>query len=66
LEKIPSIAVEFIPQEMSVNSFARILRQSKPAIIGYIERNALLLNLRTIRNDEINLIAKSIRGIWKL
>lgn len=66
LEKIPSVAVEFIPQDMSVNSFARMLRQSKPAIIGYIERDAFLLNLRTIREDEINLIAKTIRGIWKL
>jgi L-seryl-tRNA(Ser) seleniumtransferase len=66
LEKIPSIAVEFIPQDMSVNRFARLLRQCKAAIIGYIEQDAFLLNLRTIREDEINLIAKSIRGIWKL
>ncbi len=64
LEKIPSMAVEFMPIGMSVNNFSRKLRHATPAIVGYIERDTYLLNLRTIRADEIPLIVESIRKIW--
>lgn len=62
LEKIPSVAVEMKPQNMSVNTFAREMRLQKIPIIGYIENDVFKLNFRTIRPDEIPLIVQGIRN----
>ncbi len=64
LEKIPAVAVSLIPENISVTQFAKVLRINDPSIIGYIEKEAYLLNLYTIRDDEIPLIIDKIRFIF--
>ncbi len=63
LERIPSLAVSIKPRKMSVNSFARRMRQQEPPVVGYIEDDFFRLNFRTIRPDEIPVIAEKIRKI---
>jgi L-seryl-tRNA(Ser) seleniumtransferase len=65
LEKIPAVALSVIPTGLSVTKFAKAMRINDPAIIGYIEKDALLLNLRTIRDDEIPVIIEKIRFIFE-
>lgn len=64
LEKIPSVALQFLPQNMSVSTFARKLRLNKPVILGYIEQDAFYLNLRTVRQDELLFITDSLAKIF--
>lgn len=64
LEKIPSVAVRLIPKELPVSRFARALRTGTPAVVGYIEDEAVMINLRTVREDEIALVASAIKKIF--
>ncbi len=64
LEKIPSVALVMKPRTMSLASFARKLRTGSPAVVGYIENDALYLNLRTIREDELELIVQAVYQIF--
>ena len=64
LEKIPSVALVMKPRTMSLASFARKLRTGSPAVVGYIENDALYLNLRTIREDELELIVQAVDQIF--
>ena len=60
LEKIPSVALKIVPSGISVSKFSKLMRTDEPIIIGYIENEAFLLNLRTIRDDESNQIISKI------
>ncbi len=64
LEKIPSIAIKLLPENMSVNQFAKKLRLANPGIVGYIEKDAFHLNLRTIRKDEIQMVTDVLRQVF--
>ncbi|GAB4376568.1 MAG: L-seryl-tRNA(Sec) selenium transferase [Calditrichia bacterium] len=64
LEKIPSIAVRLKPHKISVSRLAKRLRGSSPPIIGYIENDRYLINLRTVREDELELILRAIRELF--
>ena len=65
LEKIPAVAVSLLPGNLSVTHFSKALRENDPAIIGYIEKDAFFINLRTVRDDEIPLIGQKIRQVLK-
>lgn len=63
LEKIPSVALRLKPQKISLNRFARRLRLSDPAVVGYIEDDRFMLNLRTVRQDELAQIVQVLRQV---
>lgn len=60
LEKIPSVAVKVRSKKYSPNTLAAKLRRAQPPLIGNIKEDALHLNLRTVREDEIELIVKAL------
>jgi L-seryl-tRNA(Ser) seleniumtransferase len=60
LIEIPSIALSLKSEKYSPQKIATRLRQSQPPIIGYIRDDACLLNMRTIREDEISIIIKAL------
>ncbi len=60
LEKIPSAAVGIVPQTMGLMQFAKKLRMGDPAVACYIENDKFMINLRTVREDEISMIAEKI------
>jgi L-seryl-tRNA(Ser) seleniumtransferase len=63
LEKIPSLSVRMRPLKGSVSLFARKLRMTEPAVVGYLSEDNFYINLRTIRINEIPLIVRSIEKV---
>ena len=57
LEKIPSLAVTLRPLVGSVENLARGMRSGQPPVFGYIRDERLFLDMRTVRDDEIEMIA---------
>jgi L-seryl-tRNA(Ser) seleniumtransferase len=45
---------------MKLNRFEEKLRQLDIPIIGRVENDRLLLDMRTVRSDELHLIAKGL------
>lgn len=62
LEKIPSVGIRIVPRHISLARFARRLRLGEPAVVGYIENEAFWLNLRTVREDELDMITRAVRN----
>jgi L-seryl-tRNA(Ser) seleniumtransferase len=60
LEKIPSYAVH-IKSRDSVENFARKLRTANPPIIGTVQNDELVLDFRTIREDELSLVLSELQ-----
>ncbi len=63
LEKIPSVGLRMIPRNISLMRFARKLRLGEPAVVGYIEDEAFWINLRTVREDELELVARAVNTV---
>ncbi len=62
LTELPGFAVALTPQWISVDTLANRLRQGKPPVIGRVQDNRLLLNLRTILPDEEPRLIDALRA----
>src|SRR2546421_6316696 len=60
---VPSITIDFLPENFSLVEFARVLRRSSPPIIGYIGNGGLKLDLRTIFPHQDDLVVDAIRTV---
>src|SRR5207247_146362 len=58
---VPSITIDFLPENCSVQDFARALRRSSPPVIGYIGDRRFKLDLRTIFSHQDDLVIDAIR-----
>jgi len=58
-ESLPSVALAVKPKDMHVDELARRMRMQRPAVFGRVERGEYLLDFRTIRRDELLLIASA-------
>ena len=58
---VPSITVDFLPENCSVQDFSRALRRSNPPVIGYIGDRRFKLDLRTIFSHQDDLVVDAIR-----
>jgi L-seryl-tRNA(Ser) seleniumtransferase len=58
---LPSITLDFLPEDGSVQDFARALRRSVPPIIGYVGDGRFRLDLRTIFSHQDDLVIDAIR-----
>ena len=64
LEQLPSIAVRiFSANGTSADQLSQRLRENEPPVIGYIQDDALLLNLRTVREDEVPIIIRALNSL---
>ena len=61
LQELPTIAVAIRTTPFSVNSLEENLRRGTPPIIARISRDELILDMRTVFNDEIPLLAEGIQ-----
>jgi L-seryl-tRNA(Ser) seleniumtransferase len=59
LAELPSSAVSLPLSD--VDAVAAKLRQKTPAVIGRIEEGALLLDVRAVAEDELELLAQLVR-----
>src|SRR6059058_5715843 len=58
---LPSITLDFLPEDSSLQDFARVLRHSVPPVIGYIGDGRFKLDLRTIFSHQDDLVIDAIR-----
>jgi L-seryl-tRNA(Ser) seleniumtransferase len=58
---LPSITLDFLPEDGSIQDFARTLRRSIPPVIGYISDGRFKLDLRTIFSHQDDLFIDAIR-----
>jgi L-seryl-tRNA(Ser) seleniumtransferase len=61
LQELPTMVIAIRPLSFSVNDFERNLRKGNPPIISRISKEELILDLRTIFDEEIPLIAIGIQ-----
>lgn len=60
LQELPTVVVAVKPLELSVNNFEENLRRGHPPIISRISKEELLLDMRTVFDEEIPLLAAGI------
>ena len=65
LQKLPTIVVTVKPLDLSVNGLEEILRKGDPPIISRISKEELILDMRTIFDEEIPLLAAGIEKAVK-
>ncbi len=58
MNDLPTQVVTVRPLRLSTEEFARRLRLSQPAVVGRVQRDALLLDPRTLRDEEIREVAQ--------
>ena len=63
-QNVPSRSVALEPVHLSVNELERALRKQEIAVVGRIEDDRLLLDMRTVMDDELALIHKSLVQIF--
>jgi L-seryl-tRNA(Ser) seleniumtransferase len=60
LEELPSRALVLAPRDYPAEELARSLRLGRPAVVGRIQRDCLVLDLRTVREDEVMMVAAAL------
>jgi L-seryl-tRNA(Ser) seleniumtransferase len=60
LQDLPTLAIAIRPSALSVNDLENNLRKGNPPILCRISREELILDLRTIFDEEIPLVAEGI------
>jgi L-seryl-tRNA(Ser) seleniumtransferase len=60
LQELPTAVVAAKPLDVSVNSFEECLRMGDPPIIARISKEELILDMRTVFDEEIPLLAAGI------
>lgn len=58
----PTYAVSIKPESISVNDLEERLRKGTPVVIARIKENALLLDARTVKNEEINELVRGVQA----
>jgi L-seryl-tRNA(Ser) seleniumtransferase len=65
LQELPTMAVAIKPLHFSVNSLEKNLRKGDPPIISRISKEELILDMRTVFDEEIPLLAAGIEKALK-
>ncbi len=63
-QNLPSRAVAVNPIHLAINQLERALRGLDIPVIGRIEADRLLLDMRTVTDDEIPILHKTLLGIF--
>jgi L-seryl-tRNA(Ser) seleniumtransferase len=65
LQELPTMVIAIKPLNFSVNNLEKNLRQGEPPIIARISREELILDMRTVFDKEIPLMAASLEKALK-
>ena len=63
LQNLPTIVLAIKPVDFSVNSLEENLRKGEPPIISRISKDELILDMRTIFDEEIPLLATALGNV---
>ncbi len=61
LEVIPSIALQIMLPGRSPNWLSTQLRAHNPPVVGYVQQGALMMNLRTVPEDDLPVLVDALR-----
>lgn len=64
-EKLLTPVLQIKPLNISLNTFAKILRVDSPHIIGRIEKKSFIINLRTVNEKQISFLENRIVEVLK-
>ncbi len=62
-QNLPSRAVTMIPARLSINRLEELLRHEEVPVIGRIEDERFLLDMRTVADDEVVLLADTLARV---
>ncbi|MDW7774397.1 MAG: L-seryl-tRNA(Sec) selenium transferase [Desulfobulbaceae bacterium] len=62
-QNLPSRALVLQPAAMTVNRLETALRQLAVPVVGRVEENRLLLDMRTVADDEIDLLSECLHKV---
>ena len=60
LQELPTIVVAIKPLDFTINNLEENLRKGEPPIISRISKEELILDMRTVIDEEIPLLAEGI------
>jgi len=60
-EEMPTVVVAVEPNSVDVEAVAKSLRMGDPPVIGRIQGDRLLLDMRTVFPEQVEIIAKALR-----
>ena len=61
--ELPTWIVEIVPEEISAQRVLETLRKGNPAVLGYNRANCACFDLRAVPQEEVSIVAASIREI---
>ncbi len=64
-QSLASCAVALAPSDRSLNSLEKALRTANPPVIGRLEDDRMLLDIRTVADDEVPLLAQVLLGVFE-
>jgi L-seryl-tRNA(Ser) seleniumtransferase len=62
---LPTCALALSPKKMKINALEKALRSSDSPVIGRIENEHFLLDLRTVNDEEISTLADCLTQVFK-
>ncbi len=65
LLELPSKCVALKIQDLSAGRFEKAMRSCTPPVIGRIEDDFFIMDMRTVRDDELEIIASAVSNILK-
>ncbi|MBW1858604.1 MAG: L-seryl-tRNA(Sec) selenium transferase [Deltaproteobacteria bacterium] len=63
LQELPTKCVGVMIERLSANAIERLMRSSAPPIIGHIENDVFIMDVRTVQDEEIGIIASAFTRI---
>jgi L-seryl-tRNA(Ser) seleniumtransferase len=60
---LPTMVVAVRPAEMSAGDLQAALRQGDPAVMGRVHEDRLLLDVRTVDDTRLKLLAEAVAGV---
>jgi L-seryl-tRNA(Ser) seleniumtransferase len=65
LQELPTLALAIRPRSFSVNRLEETLRKGDPPVVSRISKDELILDMRTVFDEEIPLLAECVRRALK-
>ena len=63
LQELPSRLLSLVPKRFSPQDTEKRLRSYSPPIIGRLEKERVLLDLRTIQEEEMKIVAQALKDL---
>jgi len=63
--EIPSVTLDFRPENMGLDKLARLLRLGDPAVMGYKSEEGFRIDLRTVFPEQDALLVKNLLAIFE-